>query len=408
MATSWGFKILASRKLTGVKLDLNIYEGINLVGKRASVIDINGVRYDAGTGDVITKVKNFAKLKAVSGSQVIDGFIKAKNKQIEPKSEAKTAKTEVQKKVRRAHSLKSSAKNIHHRTERSRTLVRSMVVKPSLRVREASKSFARPTFKTDDSSLDKNKLGRAAKIAKNSKVDRFGTPKVRDVVDSGAAMGEVITRPHKIPARSASKTANAAIMPSMVTSASHQQLERLLDVALHTASSHRESYKNSRVGLYGKLTRMPRWVKIAIVFVVVLAALAFIVWRNMPSVAVKIAGLKASVNTSIPTYTPVGYSYSGATAGSNNEVHINYQDNQNNSNVYKITEKKTSMDSTALGSSPIVTNNQVQTTNVNGNSVYIYGPTNDVTWVNQGVQYTIENKAGLPSDQLVSIVQSIQ
>lgn len=377
------------------------------MGKTASVIEINGVRYDAGTGDVISKVKNFAKLRAVNGSQVIDGFVRAKKNE-SVAAPANEAKSPSQKKVRPAHTVKSSAKNIHHRTERSKTLVRSVVAKPTLRVIQATRTFARPVQKTASADVDKNKLSRAAKVAKHSKVDRFGTPKVRADISAGAEIGEVITRPHKVQASAPSKGAGSAALPSMVANASHLQLERLLDVALHTASSHKESYKKNRTGVQGKMTRIPKWTKVLIVLVVILATLAFFVWRNIPTVAIKVAGLKANVHTSLPAYTPVGYSYTSATIGSGNEVHINYQDKLNNSKVYRLIEKKTNIDSATLSSSPIVTSSQVQTTNVNGNSVYIYGPKNDATWVNEGVQYTIDNKAGLTSDQIVGIVQSMQ
>jgi hypothetical protein len=49
----------------------------------------------------------------------------------------------------------------------------------------------------------------------------------------------------------------------------------------------------------------------------------------------------------------------------------------------------------------------VQTSVVNGTTVYIYGQTNDAAWVNNGVQYTVQDKASLNSDQLLKIANSL-
>jgi hypothetical protein len=53
------------------------------------------------------------------------------------------------------------------------------------------------------------------------------------------------------------------------------------------------------------------------------------------------------------------------------------------------------MSSKSLEDKVVPDNVQVQTSVVNGTTVYIYGENNDAAWVNNGMQYTIKDAASL-------------
>ena len=368
------------------------------MGKTAGVIEINGIRYDTGTGRAISKVKNFAKVKLASSSQVIDGFVKAKKPGPKPRIavEAK-AKPAAKAKPRATHTVRSGAKSIHHKNERSRTLVRSVVVKPSLRLKAATKQFAQPIASEAVSRADALKEFRAKQIKKHALVTRFKTPKSSAASDS-PRIGEIVTRQ---PNQTA---ATEAVMPSLTLgNTSHQQLERLLDVALHTASSHKQAVGKKR----GRFTHLPRWAKIAIIALIALVAALVIIWRNVPAVAVKVAGLQAGTTTSAPAYTPAGFSYSGASLSGDNSFRLSYRSSSSQAQNYTITEAKSSWDSASLAANAIGANVQVQTSEIDGNTIYIYGASDNATWVNNGTWYTIINNAHLSSDQLLHIAGSM-
>lgn len=378
------------------------------MGKVASVVEINGVKYDAGTGRAISKVKDFAKTRLSASSQVIDGFVKNKRPaQTKPAPTAPKAAAKSKPKVNRA--VSTTSKNIHSRTERSKTLVRTVVTKPSLRVKEASRTFTKPLSLAGTYINDRNKETRAKMVPKHEDISRYGLKKGKPDIAHPAHIGEVITRPSvpNIEKHTAQK-ASSTVMPSMVTSASHQHLERLLDAALYTATSHKKEFRIKRKGVAGKINLAPRWLSIGFATLLIVAGVLAFSWQNIPVVAVKIAGLRTSISASAPSYTPIGFTYAGPAAVKDKAVIITYVDKTDASKNYKITEEKSSLNSTSLASVSQSSDHQATSSLIGGNSVYIYDSASTATWVNNGIQYTISNNAGLSSDQLLRIVESIQ
>ncbi len=378
------------------------------MSKTASVIEINGIRYDAGTGRALTKVKDFAKTRLSASNQVIDGFVK--NKQlVEPKKTQTTTKKLTKNKAAVTRSATTAAKHVHKRAERSRTLVRTVVVRPSVRVKEATMAFARPMTRNTNIT-DSEKAARAKSIPKHSKVSRYGTKTTVSDIAHPVEVGEVITKPRTNASNNAqaASTDPAGFMPSMVASASHQQLERLLDLALFNASSHRETYKKGRSGITGRLFSMPKWLKITILTIVAVIALTLFAWRNIPVVAIKVAGSVANVRASAPSYTPIGFVYSGPAVADNDSVRITYKDTANSSKSYTVTEKKSPLNTESIASTGLIAGAETMTSQVSGTTVYISTNARTTTWVNGGLLYTITNDAGLNSDQLLRIAESIQ
>lgn len=117
--------------------------------------------------------------------------------------------------------------------------------------------------------------------------------------------------------------------------------------------------------------------------------------------------MRANVNAAIPSYKPDGFTLTGPASADSGIVSISYKSSSEPSQTYKISEAASSMNSNMVAQNVVPKGEPVQTSQVAGNTVYIFGASNDAAWVNNGVLYTIKNQADLSSDQLINIVQGL-
>jgi hypothetical protein len=297
------------------------------VSRATSVIEINGVSYDAANGNVLGAARKAAgHLK--SQSKVMDGFVR--------KSSQTIIKQRPTVKKRAADHQPKTAHQVHKRAQRSSTLIRATVRPP----------------KNNSSEINQR-----------------------------------------------SSTATTAVLPSMVASASHIRLEKLLDNALTQASSHKLQTK--------RRTFLPKRALITLLILIVLTVTFFAIWRDVPKVAIYMANRQAHVSASLPAYTPLGYAFSGPIKHSPDSVTIQYASKANGSLGYSITQKTSSWNSSSLVANAINPKDQIETSSIAGTTVYVYGVANNATWVSGGIWYTLANHAHLTTDQILSIVQSI-
>jgi hypothetical protein len=195
-------------------------------------------------------------------------------------------------------------------------------------------------------------------------------------------------------------------LPSMLTSVSSNQLERMLDEALTRADSHKKTYSR-RSGLFAKLKFAPRWKSIACMLVAVAAVGGYLAWSGMPQIEMRVASARAHVGASVPAFTPSGFSFAAPIKYQSGTVSIKFNANDNSGRNFTLTQQASKMDSKSLWESVVPQGTQVQTATVNGTTVYIYGNKSDASWVNNGVQYTIKDAANLNSDQLLKIASSL-
>lgn len=366
--------------------------------RATSVIDINGTTYNAATGDVISSVSKLAQ----SSSGVIDGFVRSSSvKKVAAKVAPRRSNLAIETKPKPSRQPRHSAKAIHHRTERSKTLVRSAVRRPSMHIKAAVRSLSRPPELT--APLDSKRASRAKAITKHAAVRRFGVPRPPESAAAQPAQTEVKTVSVRPRAHSVAMTSAA---PAVASATSHQKLERMLDEALSAADAHKEELRARRYGgLAGKLMKWPKWLSFGLAILALAAIAAFLAWRYLPQVSVKLASQRAHVRGTLPEYTPSGFGFA-KTAAQPGTLSVQYQD-KTKAGSYTLVEKKTDMDSASVAGATIQKGTPVQTSQVGGTTVYIYGASNDATWVNDGTQYMIKNSANLGSDQLLKIVQSL-
>jgi hypothetical protein len=315
--------------------------------------------------------------------------------------------------------LKTAAQGVHHRAQRSQTLMRSAVKKPATLARTVRPATRQAEIIKDKTAqINQARMSRVQIINKNTKVRRFGhgthVPTAAKTVIKPAE-GEIISRPNvkgAVVAGTKSSSSTSLVnkpLPSLITSASHHQLERMLDEALTKADAHKKGRRSHihNQNLWQKIISMPRWMTLGSAVVVASIVALFIAINKVPSMAVRVASSKAHVHAQLPGYTPTGFGFSGPVSYSDGKVSIKFKANDSSSREFTLSQTDSKMSSKSLEDKVVPQNTQVQTSIVNGTTVYIFGQSNDAAWVNNGIQYIIKDAANLNSDQLLKIASSL-
>lgn len=353
------------------------------MGKKPSIVEINGNRYDAVTGQLIKAAKTGSQLTQSVKKPVIDGLTR--------------------------RSQTSKAQLAHKRTQRSKTLMRSIVQKP-YKPKEAKPKI--PTLKARTAEVNPKRLSRAMNLVKNAQVKRFGNPvgHFRPKPAATPPRSNKAFRGDIVPAKSTtSATALIFRPPSLVTSVSHQRLERMLDEALIKADAHkqalsehlRKKHRLRRVYRY-----LPRWLVIALTVLVAFSAGGYFAWRNIPQASMRLASLRADIKGTLPDYVPSGFKFSGPIRYQQGAISLTFK-SAGDGRSFTITQQASNWDSASLASNAIPENSKVQTSQVKGATVFIYESGDKATWVSNGIRYTIEGNAQLNSDQLLKIAESL-
>lgn len=249
---------------------------------------------------------------------------------------------------------------------------------------------------------------RAKATPKHQGVNRFGIPSPRSKAAASPHVlsGELMSKPAQPAA--AKQVTTATPLPSMITSVSHQKLERMLDQALTHADTHKEAarYHAARHFWQRRWLGGNKWLALGVVLVALIAGL-IISWEKVPQLSVKAAGIRAHLTPAVPSYIPDGYKMAGPARADSGTVNIKYVSPADASKTYQIVQAQSNLTSQLVEQSVVPKGAPVQTSQVEGNTVYIYGHGNDAAWVNNGVLYTIKDRANLSSDELIKIVQGL-
>ena len=309
---------------------------VGLVNKATSIIEINGNRYDAVTGQLIGAVKQAAH-RAINPTQGlnIDGFSR----------HATRAK---------AHA-KRTVQELQRKPQRSKTLMRSVVKKPT-RVLLESKTRLRSL------SPDYARASRAKNVPRDAKVQRFGLlPFSRNAShESEAKSGEIINQ-SQIKTLAHRSVATTAVAPAVIANTSHHKLERLLDYALAQADAHKKELDKSTKNRRKLFKHLPKWLVVSLLILGLTAATLFVVWHKVPQASLKLAATKAHVNASLPT--PISGYKIGPITALENAVITTIQSTSDSSKKYTVTEQVSNQPAASLAANASVGNRgqQVQT-----------------------------------------------
>ncbi len=363
-------------------------------------------------GSVPSSPKSIPIKQPFSG-QVLDGFFN--------KSRAGLSKVRTIKPDRPSAAGPASAADVHRRINRSSALMRAFV-------RKAKTATAHDfDLKKGDykSSLpvasgwpgpkpDKAKLARAKEVSQHKLVQRFGrslTTAQRPQTKLAAA--PKVLRPTLRPlaattSRGPGSQSLAKPLPSMLTSASHYRLERLLDWALVHADAHKQSLEDSvrpHRRFWHWLGQLPRLVSIGLPLIVILSLGTVLAYQHLPSLAIRVADWRSGVAATVPSYSPSGFRVAGPPSYQPDQVNLTFR-SADGTQSFQISQRASSWDSGSLLASYVKLSDQpYQTTEAGGKTIFTYGATN-ATWVDHGIWYIIQNNAKLNADQIAKIATS--
>lgn len=384
------------------------------MAKTNNIIELNGRRYDASTGELIDSTRVSAPEKNVPVKQhathrgfVVDGIVKqgtlSKTKLAPiPVKPAPPAKL-VQKTA--AHKPKPI---VAHKPEHSQTLMRHAVKAPkvtpkkSLKVQVPNdlikKQPATLTVKPKLSSdfVDEQRAERAKQVPRSNTVARFHKP-TRPV----RAAASPLATPQRRSYTQSTAARNTDGIARTQSYASPSPFERAI------AHAHSHEQVTPKTALHQKTRRQAKKrFKIAGISAAILTVLllgGFIALQNKVSIELQLASAKAGFHATVPGNKPSGFAVKDLTY-SPGTVTIGLR---SESQAFDIVQKTSNWDSQTLLENFVATSGTpYQTYQAGGRTVYIYND-GSATWVNGGIWYQLEGNAHLTSDQVVNLAASM-
>ena len=282
------------------------------------------------------------------------------------------------------HTPTSPATNLHAKIQRSTTLNRKFIKKPT------------PVRTTIVGHRSRSVSIDGVKPSAHHHVRKFAPHPAgaTQAVDIGPVTHPLVAKAH---AQSAAKAAAATI--STHTPAAEIKKETLAKAvanAHQTKKAHMPQFLRQRQRVTGV---------IAATFALVLLG-GYFTYINMPSLSVRVAAAQAGINASYPNYHPDGYALNGPVSYSDGRVSMNFKAN-GSSSAFTVNQSKSSWNSDAVLDNyitPRAGSGYIPYTE-RGLTIYTYG--NNAAWVNGGIFYTIEGDAPLSSDQIRRIATSL-
>ncbi len=365
------------------------------MGNNQNFIELNGNRYDAVTGKL---------LKAETQPGIVEPSYRTSPSH-------HTAPKELDGfKARPAHPHATTAHAVHHKTERSKTLMRHVVKKPvpvhSVKSGSNPTHTPKPVHHISGThellALNISRIKRASQVPKSTLVSRFGIAK------RGGHTKHVSDLPVR-PAPPQSEALHQVSTP-ITRKVEQNPFDAInpFDMALQDATSHQQ--KKTKLPSLGrraakKLRVSPRTFNVGSGLVVAMLIGGFVAYKSIPQFALHLASARAGIRASMPDYQPAGFSLSGPVQYSSGQITLNFQSNSDDRG-FRVVQKSSEWSSQTLLENFVSSQEPYQTFQDRGRTVYIYDGSN-ATWVNGGVWYQIEGESALNSDQLLRIASSL-
>lgn len=357
------------------------------MSSRPTTIELNGKRYDAHTGKVlsahetvrdgpVTYVKPVAKQTGVA----LDGF--KRRKQPAGKNTLSHA--------------------VHKKTERSKTLMRHAVKKPTAaKLQPAAAPIVRAQ-KAPRVDIDPKRASRAVAVKKSALISKFGTP--QKALKAITLPLSVRPEPTAPPMPVLSEHHKPTISDKQRT-AHHKAMHKAINAAdSHSQKMPKKTTRRQRVSRRLKVST--RTVNVAAASLATLLLVGFIAYQNVPNLSMRVAAARAGVNGNLPGYQPSGFGMKGPISYQPGQLVIRYKSHSDD-RQFQISQKSSQWNSEALLENYVAVNQRsYQTVQDSGKTIYIYD-NNNATWVDGGVWYQIEGNSALNNDQLLRMAASM-
>ena len=393
-----------------------------------NIIKINGKQYDARTGSIINGSIVEPQNKPKPS---IDGFIIAPQPQQNNKphsaphsahkKQPNTPHPHQQNHKKQPASSRQAGNHTKHRKpQRTNTLARNVVKKPSATRKHHAPRHPKP-IKKRGYSISQDRLQRAQSVAKSPTITRFERHQTSSITKKHT-MVEVRPEPAQHNYRTVDQTRDQNTKPTTPTNShtsSHKQhqpsipksaAEKQFTKAMNDALSHQEKVnkkstpRSSR--LADKLGVNKRTLNAMAGVLSVVLLVGFFAYQNIPNLSLQMASNRAGISAQMPGYTPSGFSFGGPIEYGPGKVSVPFQSNSDD-RYFTLTQQSSNWNSEALLDNYIVENNkQYETFNEKGKTIYVYDGSN-ATWVSGGVLYKIEGTSDLNKDQLIRMATSL-
>lgn len=342
----------------------------------SNIVVINGKRYDAKTGRLLENQKPSATPHKQNGPS-LDGFSR-----------------------RPSTANKVAAHAIHKKTEKSKTLMRGAVKKPtSTKVHATSHTapkHVKPAHAAAHAVINHERTARASHVSKSSLISKFGSQPVAPAKDRSPAVAHLPVK-------------HAPVITTHHSAPVSTNIPNPFARAVENASSHNEKTpkKTTRRHKVARALRIsPRMVSAGSFVMAGLLLGGFFVYQNIPNLAMRVAATRAGVNASLPGYKPAGFAMNGPIKYSTGKISISYRSTTDNRN-FQVTQSNSEWNSEALLENFVAVDRRpYQTYQDKGKVIYIYDD-NNATWIDGGVWYQVEGMSSLNSDQLLRIANSL-
>jgi len=353
------------------------------VGKQPAIIELNGQKYDAITGNRVTSAPT-----ATSQPRMVD--VIAPTRSIE------------------RH--KTPSHDVHKKTDHSHTLMRHAVKKPSAssdvvhhEVVHHEKPEPVPIHHSHEP-----KHNHSHTVSKSPHISRFGDTKPSPYVSQ---MKSLDVSPKQLDVVSAPKHHE----PIHHTAVEHKttSAEELISKSLQSVKVPEKHSTRTRVKLRHRAAKRLNVSNKVINFAAGTAAVlligGFFAYQNVPNLAVRYAGLKAGVSATLPGYHPTAFTVSNNVKYSPGQVAVQYSSNTDDRS-YTVTQKRTDWTNSELESFMKTQSGKAPQSYESGQqTIYIQNEGDKITaaTVEGGVLKNVAGNASLNTDQVIKIVSSM-
>lgn len=376
-----------------------------------TIIEINGRKYDARTGKVITTSDSSSKPTSGTPNRggSMDGISKQNTSHVftdltpRPVQEAPKLKKVIQPAVR---SL--DIKPVSRKPQKSKTLLRTAVKKPQ---KQSPKIHSTSTI--SPSNLEKSATGRGILLKRipNARLERAGFASKSSFINRFDRSNKIKPQlSDSLTVKSAPTAQSAPVSPpSLPLKNDSNKSEFVFNHPNNNYSAekhnrvHKVSLKRRILNGFGA---SQKFVAIGATVAAIIVLGGFLAYQNIPSVGMRIAASKAGFSGKLPNSTPAGYAFKGPILSSKGNIVLTYKSNSDD-RKFIVSQKPTEWTSESLLTNYLVDSKlRYQTYRDKGMTVYIYNESN-ATWVDKGIWYTVNGDGSLNSEQILEIASSI-
>lgn len=247
------------------------------------------------------------------------------------------------------------------------------------------------------------KIGQSMDIARSKSISHFNGPRNIHQLKSQVAKIKPDLQPIKHPMVAKVEHIRSLKKQSVSTPEAPKTSKTIKEEAITEALKKASEVKTPKKP--GFFKRNHKFINIVSISLLLIIAIGYITYLNMPNLSVIVASKQAGINAKFPDYQPDGYSVQGPISYQNGEVTIDFRANTGN-NGFVIKQSKSSWDSSAVKNMVDKdSKGEFITTEERGLTIFTYD--GNAAWVNGGILYTIKGNATLSSDQVRKIATGL-